>query len=282
MRKKVLSIILVLALLIAAFTTATLADNHHITREEFFTALGETLGLSEEDSAQNSFPDYNNQNKIVNAMVNIEYLLGRNDGTLSLQDELSLEDVNYVFSRIKWPEKIVTKTKYVSETEYVEVPVEVVKTVEVEKEVQVEVPVEVPVDLSTVAHDDEHADHLFALAADGAYHCIFKGCETIAFGTTPLPIVATPIEYDEASLLETIDDPDEWVCCDVSKQSASLSGECTGAVASNAVILVYDGETFTPMGFVEFFDNYDGQEICCYCRMPGGCIDLLIVDEAEE
>lgn len=136
--------------------------NPHITCGEFFTPLEKTLGLTEQETAALAFSDYNNENKIVNALVNIKYVLGRNNGTLALNKELTIKDVDYIFSRIKWPEKIVTETKYVGEsTRYV-----------TEEKL---------IDYSETTHEVAGIEnHLFQLAADGTYKCVFKDCNVTA------------------------------------------------------------------------------------------------------
>ena len=240
-RRKLLKIAIIAALLIAALTVTTVAANPHITRGEFFTSLGKTLGLTEEETANLSFSDYNNENKIVNALVNIKYLLGRNNGTLALGEELTIKDVDYIFSRIKWPEKIVTETKYVGGgTRYI-----------TEEKV---------VDYSEIAHDQLHPNHLFQLSASGEYKCIFKNCDVVApAGTISIPTLPTGVvktELTEDYAVSYLSKPENGESLPMKLNKTTAVVDEAFSIAVDAALFEYDGRTFTRIGFIDFFEKY--------------------------
>ena len=246
-RRKLLKIAIIAALLIAALTVTTVAANPHITRGEFFTSLGKTLGLTEEETANLSFSDYNNENKIVNALVNIKYLLGRNNGTLALGEELTIKDVDYIFSRIKWPEKIVTETKYVSGgTRYV-----------TEEKL---------IDYSDITHDQSEQDHLFQLRASGLYECIFKDCTVVApAGTSYIPIAESVPELTTVQrwLSEESDDLTNAEFY-LDKPTAGLLLDLDSwpyQIASNALLFVKTNIGLTQKGLIEFFEENSVNEL---------------------
>ncbi len=114
-----LMLILLAAVLLISFTTAFIfADGQHVTREQFFNSVMTALELKDADIASKVFPDANEvsgeyQGKI-NAGINAEYILGRNNGTLDPKAEITVRDIDYLLSRINFkPEKVV-ETKYVS------------------------------------------------------------------------------------------------------------------------------------------------------------------------
>ena len=167
-KKNLITILLAVVMLVTCTTAFVLAENHHITREDFFNSIAKALELTpsdmelEFDDAEEIAPEYKEN---IAAGVKEGYFFGRGNGLLDPKTEITLEEVDWVLSRINFkPEtKYVHSTNTVTKTKYVEVPVEKI----VEKEVIVAKP--------GCIIGEAGETHYYALDSDGVYKCACEG-----------------------------------------------------------------------------------------------------------
>ena len=251
MRKKIILIVIAVVLLLTCATVFVLADGNHITREQFFNSIAKALELKpsdmklEFDDAEEVDPEYKEN---IAAGVKDGYFFGRGNGLLDPKTEITLEEVDWVLSRINFkPEtKYVHSTNTVTKTEYVEVPVEKI----VEKRVEIEV-----AKPPCIVNEDGET-HYYALAADGVYTCACKeNPKTNPVGTMELFKANTSTDGLDATYFET-EAPAHRVLFETGYGRVyDWDEDVTYPVACNAVCLDQEGNKVAYAEFMKEFDN---------------------------
>ena len=249
-KKNLITILLAVVILVTCTTAFVLAENHHITREDFFNSIAKALELTpsnmqlEFEDAEEVASEYKEN---IAAGVKEGYFFGRGNGLLDPKTEITLEEVDWVLSRINFkPEtKYVHSTHTVTKTEYVEVPGEP----------------EVIIETVTVAKPgcivgDEGETHYYALAADGVYIC---ACEenpkTNPVGTMELFKANTSTDGLDATYFET-EAPAHRVLFETGYGRVyDWDEDVTYPVACNAVCLDQEGNKVAYAEFMKEFDN---------------------------
>ncbi len=281
-----------LVIIISSLSCISIAMDHHVTRGDFFTAVARGLELDGMylDAAEASghttvlgharFSDYDYSDPLINVLISKGYLYGNTDGTLTLENEITRQEMIWFMERLIWPtEKVIVNTP--GKTKYIAVPVEVEKVVEIEKTIEVEKEVERIVEKIVKVEVEKKettpcAIHKYALDASGKYTCVackeelrfvltqFRRASGDWFKGLNLGILNT----DKASYKEPVDEYEIKEFYNYSNATLNPDGAILDdalikpSIAFNAKIYIVSGETLKEeINFDELFVRYCGKTI---------------------
>jgi len=250
--KKLLCVIFALSLIFAFAGISYSLEKDILTRGDFFELIAKALLLDPSEKPKIEFLDYDSSREYINAMINENYLLGKNTGLLALEDELTLEDVEFLLSRVDLSPKIETKVEVKTEKDIVPFPI----------------PIVIPYDGTKLKHScKSESEHLYQLN-HGEYTCIY--CKAKA------PVAATVLYASNAATdMEIIQLPYQESKTGYfdSQFAMFIDSDDNGySIGYNAACFENEVNSDSRIGFAEMFRKYEGKN-CTVKFMLGNEID---------